>query len=283
MKFYVYELVVMPDEVVCYVGKGTRKRMWLHRSNALRTEPASGHGNQSRLLRKLRELLASGKDFTPRRVFETDDEEAAIAEEQRRILLYGLENLYNVRADTRGTTVACITRAHGFTPRRARNERVAKNLAEHGHKMDPETRAKIAAGNRGKKMSLAFVEKLKAAHVAGKFANCSAEHLRGAWKGRKQTTEHVNNSKRWRRGAKDSPETIAKRAASNRGKAGRKSKWGRGVVQRGGRFVARICADKQVVNLGSFKTWHAALVAYDDAFEQRFGSRPNDSARTYDE
>jgi len=47
------------------------------------------------LYRRLRELIISGKDFEPVKVFESDDEFRALQEEKRLIDIYGLDNLFN--------------------------------------------------------------------------------------------------------------------------------------------------------------------------------------------
>lgn len=147
MKFYVYELVVIPDGTVCYVGKGSGKRMFKHRAN-LKVTRYAGVG----LYRRLRDLLASGKNFEPRKVFETDDESAALAEEKRRILDYGIDNLFN-STTVQGLTMADIDTAHRQALSKARREYVARLKAKTGQSSLPEVRAKISASNTGKQVS----------------------------------------------------------------------------------------------------------------------------------
>lgn len=94
MRYYVYELVVTPDQSVCYVGKGSGKRAFEHRKRA--SLPKCRTGYQKRLYSKLRSLLDSGKDFYARIVYETDDEIDALKIEQKLIAIHGFENLFNV-------------------------------------------------------------------------------------------------------------------------------------------------------------------------------------------
>jgi len=157
MKFYVYELVVIPDGAVCYVGKGSGKRMFKHRAN-LKVTRYAGVG----LYRRLRDLLNSGKDFKPRKVFETDDEQAALVEEKRRIELYGFENLFN-STTRQGLTVASIDEAHRQALSKARREYVNKLQVETGRKMPAAVAAKISAANRNRVLPPDFGDKISAA------------------------------------------------------------------------------------------------------------------------
>lgn len=144
-KFYVYELVIVPDGTVCYVGKGSGRRMWNHRKYAVR--PPSD--TQSYLYRKLSKLLASGCNFEPHKVFETDDEQVALAEEKRRILDYGLDNLFNCGLHS-GSIAASVDAALRAAMSKARRDYVNKLQLETGHKMPPEVAAKISAANKGR-------------------------------------------------------------------------------------------------------------------------------------
>lgn len=93
MRYYVYELVIMPDKKVCYVGKGQGRRLYDHLRRAVRPEFKCG---QKRLYSRIRDVLSRGKSIDGRIVFYTDDENSAFEEEARRIRLYGFENLFNV-------------------------------------------------------------------------------------------------------------------------------------------------------------------------------------------
>jgi hypothetical protein len=148
VKFYVYELVLVPDGTVCYVGKGSGRRMWNHRRYALQP-PAT---TQAYLYRKLSELLQAGKDFQPRKVFETDSEQEALQKESELIRHYGLEKLFNCGMHT-GPLLTDIDEARRTAMSKARREYVAKLQAETGQSSLPEVRAKISASNTGKQVS----------------------------------------------------------------------------------------------------------------------------------
>lgn len=91
--FYAYELVVTPDEKVCYVGKGKGRRAYEHRRRAF-LRPTTGYPRH--LWTKLRQLLIDGKDFYPRIIFETSEEDVAFKVESETINKYGLSNLFNI-------------------------------------------------------------------------------------------------------------------------------------------------------------------------------------------
>ena len=138
MKYYVYELVTIPDEKVCYIGKGTGKRMYMHKRNL--TRASSSHEG---LYRKLRE---SGKDFYPRKVFESDIELEAYAEETRRILAAGLQELLNSAVSHR--TISDRVEARGIAISKGKKGKplteAHKAALRKSHVIDPETERKRA-------------------------------------------------------------------------------------------------------------------------------------------
>jgi len=145
MKFYVYELVVVPDGNVCYVGKGSGGRMYVHRKNL------NCHSwSQVGLYRRLRELIASGKDFKPRKVFETDDEEAAFVEESRRIELYGFDNLLN-STNHRCRRASDVDVAMRQAMSKGQRDKATRNRKLYGFGLPHEHRAAIGAANLGAK------------------------------------------------------------------------------------------------------------------------------------
>jgi hypothetical protein len=148
MTYYVYELVVIPDGNVCYVGKGKNKRMYDHKRNM----HASCHASTG-LYRRLRELVASGKDFVPRKVFETYSETLALWEEGRRIQLYGFDNLFNSTTIT-GPREKDLTEVRSQALSKASCEARERNRRLYGKGLPPET-----------------CEKIKALHAAGTWAN----------------------------------------------------------------------------------------------------------------
>lgn len=127
MGYYVYELVILPDQKVCYVGKGKGNRLNDHLRRAKRPEFKCG---QKRLYRRIREVLATGKTIEGRIVFETNDEMLALKEEARRIREYGFDSLFNVAS-------------HAFLGRTLKPE-VRKDIAAASRRMwaDPSYRNK---------------------------------------------------------------------------------------------------------------------------------------------
>lgn len=147
MRFYVYEL---RDETgaTFYVGKGSNRRMYEHKYKA-------NAGQKSPRSDRIREILARGGMVIPVKVFETDDETAAFAEEIRLIAHHGRENLTN------GTKGGCgirdlspESRAKIAASRRGRiasaETRRRQAEAKRGVPRTTETRAKIAAYQTGK-------------------------------------------------------------------------------------------------------------------------------------
>lgn len=277
-KFYVYELVVIPDGNVCYVGKGCGYRMYMHHRIAKSGEKS----RQSSLYKSLISLLSSGKDFEPRKVFETEIEAEALAEERRRIEHYGLTNLFNSTVKT-GPSTAMVTARLREAMRRSRNEYVAKLQAEHGYKMPPEVARKIGQSNIGKVMPIESVQRAvakrmsNAAHVEWLKQHC--KHLTLANTGTKQTPEHIEKAAATRRGKKHSLERTVKQANGLRGKGARHNARSRcrGVTWFGRKkaWQSRISVLGKVKMLGQFKIELDAAWAYDNEFERLKGVRPN--------
>lgn len=112
--YYVYELVLVPDGNVIYVGKGHKDRMVYHRKVFLKKDTVIG--NKPFYCRLRAATSDVGKAFVERKVFETSSENEALLEESRRISFYGFENLINVAS-------------HAFTGRRMKPE-VGRIIAE---------------------------------------------------------------------------------------------------------------------------------------------------------
>lgn len=91
MRFYVYELVRKSDGKVIYVGKGSGRRMDLHKLFARGWSTRQ----QRKLYAQLSAVLTSGDDFTARKVFESDDEGEVLQKEIELIQHYGIDNLFN--------------------------------------------------------------------------------------------------------------------------------------------------------------------------------------------
>lgn len=129
--FYVYELVRKSDGQVIYVGKGCGRRMHQHRWQVQR-----GHWHvQDNLYQQLKALRDAGDDFEARKVFETEDELAALNKEVELINHYGIDNLLNgVSSKLFGAV----------SSERAAQTRQAISRARQGMKFSDEHRANIS-------------------------------------------------------------------------------------------------------------------------------------------
>ena len=279
LKFYVYELVIVPDNKVCYVGKGSGRRMWNHRKYVRQVPSVT----QLYLYRKLSELLANGKDFEPRKVFETEDESKALAEEKRRINVYGLDNLFNCSDCRTGPSLVQIETATRLAQSRSRREYVANLRKIYGYGMPPEVVAKIAKVNRGRKRTPVMICKIKAAWKANpkniEQARQQALRLSIENVGRKQTPEHIEKAHLPLRGQK---RTLAQCAAIANGLAGgaarprAKSKYrGAEWLRHKKAWQSRIKVGGERKFIGQFKLDIDAGWAYDNVFEKYYGWRPN--------
>ena len=92
MRFYVYELVIVPDGKVCYVGKGSGDRLNHHAKVV--SNPRHKQFNRP-LYRKLRAVIETGRTFSPRIVIASDSETAALVHEHALIEKHGFSNLFN--------------------------------------------------------------------------------------------------------------------------------------------------------------------------------------------
>ena len=276
MRFYVYELVVVPDGNVCYIGKGSGKRMYVHRKNL------NHHGwSQTGLYRRLRELIASGKDFYPRKVFETDDEAEAFAEESKRIALYGLDNLFN-SSDHRCRWAADVDVAMRQAMARGQREKAKRNRRIYGKGLPPEHCAHIGDGNRGKKKP-AQTERLKRAWAEGRMHNDGSvfRRLNKSRIGIPFSVERCAKLSAVRKGKPQGPHILRVKSKHRVGRTG----WVGVSVCPGSfgspfGFVARVNdpVNRRLVELGRYSTAKDAAIAYDDAFDQLHGVRPNGTA-----
>ena len=281
MRFYVYELVTVPDGIVCYVGKGTKRRMYIHKRNL-----ANSRYQQTGLYRRLRELLNSGKNFEPRKVFETDDETQALKEEKRRIQFYGFERLFNSTTH-QGATVAAIDEMTRQAMQKARNEYVVRLQQKRGYKMPPSVRRKISAGNKGRIDSAALRAKRVATWKSNP-ANIEQAHRQALTMGRmhagkKRSRAYCAKLSKLRKG-----QLITWGAAISKGLMGKasrhsaKSKY-RGVTWFGPKkaWQCRIQIDGVTKMLGQFKLESDAAWIYDNAFETFHGARPNSTPKEH--
>lgn len=299
----------MPDGNVCYVGKGTGTRMMQHRSAVFRKK----YGCQARLYEKLDALIRSGKDFEPRKVFETDDELEALKEENRRIRLYGLDNLFNASYKS-GSRAGWMTEEQRITASKKHFDYYARMVAEYGYKMTPEHRANLSKTLKGKAKHAGFgkvLSEAKRGHAPRHDAKSA--YVGVTWRPRKQTyiaklCLHKNivelgyfkleidaawtydNAYEEHFGARPNStpkeHTVTrfagkgiKRPASFIAKceATRRRNLNRpvGVQFKEGKWWVTLYRNKKSERLGRYFTELEARVAYDDRFFELFGRRPN--------
>lgn len=162
--------------------------------------------------RRIRSILKGGGKITPAIVFWTDDEGAAFSEEIRLIAQHGRENLTNLTDGGDGVrNLSPDGRERIAASRRGKKAsvetRLKQRLAKIGKPRSAETRAKIAAYQRGSKHPWARLPR-------------SAEHRLklSTFKGRKHTPETIAKMRAAKIGHPVSQETRDKISASKRAK-----------------------------------------------------------------
>ena len=91
MNFYVYELIDPNTNKVFYVGKGYKKRCYIHKSLSIRKKHYNKHLENKILL-----ILNDNKEIITNIVFESEDEDITYLKEEELIKYYGIENLCNI-------------------------------------------------------------------------------------------------------------------------------------------------------------------------------------------
>ena len=249
--------------------------MFVHRGNINR----SAYANLG-LYRRLRELIESGKDFKPRKVFDTDSEAEAIFEEKRRIDNYGLDNLFN-STNVMGPTTLNWPKARSQAISKALKERAKKNRLIYGTGLPPEHRANIGRHQRGIKKPW-LSEQLRRAHASGKMDHVQTIFQQAgttAWKGK----HHSAESKQKLSLAHDHKPRPVKFMALIKKCSWVSSKF-KGVsrtVRRGNEVLwqASITVNKKQVSLGARKDEVQAAILYDNALEDICGVRFNQTNR----
>jgi hypothetical protein len=203
--FIVYELR-HPDGRPFYVGKGLRRRPKAHLTG--RTNPHCA--------RTIAAIRRDGSEPMVVIVFETDDEQAAFAEEVRLIAHYGREHLTNL---TDG--------GEGFRGGRHTPESRAKFAASlTGRTLREETRARISAAKVGVPRP-AFTDEaranMSAAHKAQRrpLSPETRTKISNALSGRSLTAEHRTNISAGQLGKPGHPYSDATRAKVSAANTGR--------------------------------------------------------------
>ncbi len=100
-KYYVYTL--SHNDIIFYVGKGTKNRMYVHEQRAIKGIKSN---NNSALFNKINEILKLDQKIEYTKIFETDDELEAYRIEYEKIDEIGLDNLCNLTKDYLKTSVS---------------------------------------------------------------------------------------------------------------------------------------------------------------------------------
>jgi len=101
--YYVYYLIDPRDNVVFYVGKGTKGRMNYHENYVKSGKPIKSSRPK---FNKIKEILDAGYEVIKLKVFETDDELLAYTTEIEHINAIGIENLTNIATDRKEVSIS---------------------------------------------------------------------------------------------------------------------------------------------------------------------------------
>ncbi len=162
MRFYAYVLY-HPNGEPFYFGKGSGSRILRHEEDARR-------GNNCHRCNVIRKIWREGCDVRKEIVFQTENEEAAFAEERRLIALYGRENLCNLTDGGEGPAGLMF----------GKNTRNARSISAKRRWTDPVYRsAQLAALQRPEartKANATLQGKPKTAEHRAKIAAASTHH-----------------------------------------------------------------------------------------------------------
>jgi Xaa-Pro aminopeptidase len=178
--FYVYILVNSNDNNIFYVGKGKRSRCTAHIRNAIK----GGKRGSYHVHNKIRKILDSGGEVKIKKIFFTDNQDVAYAEEMRIIQDIGLDNLTNITLGGNGSRGHPMTELNKEILRaiakRPKSTEHKKKLSEYrkSHPPTEEMLEKLHASNRGRIHDVEWRRK-------------QSEGL----KGKKKSIEHCNKLK----------------------------------------------------------------------------------------
>lgn len=180
--FYVYVLC-RPDGRPFYVGKGQGGRVDAH-------EWAAQHGYKGRRFSIIRKIWRQGGQVFKMKVFTTENEWEAYDMEQRIIAAIGREHLSNETDGGDGN--------FGWQP-------------------SIETRARLSAAGRGRKLSPEWYANVQAAKIGKPRSEACKEKIREKLTGRTLPSEHVKNAAAGHRGQKRSEEARRNISEGQRG------------------------------------------------------------------
>jgi hypothetical protein len=162
MKYYVYELVNTLDGKTFYVGKGRKRRMYIHENRA--SKPTLQKGENPKLRNKIRFIWKNGGQIVYKQTLFTDDNLEAYTKETDRIKEIGLENLCNLLIHPL-TPEECYELRSRQMRGRVLNDEVKHKIRNSllGHGVSTETRQKMRDRKIGKSLPCSETKRLSIA------------------------------------------------------------------------------------------------------------------------
>jgi len=141
MEYYTYILIDPISGKIFYVGKGQKLRMYAHVKDVQRN--IIPNKNNTYLGRKIQKILDSGLKVQYKKIFITENEQAAYDKEIELISEIGLKNLCNLTTGGEG-----LTKSHSKETRKKMSDNNARYWL--GKSIPEETKLKMAESQRGK-------------------------------------------------------------------------------------------------------------------------------------
>lgn len=144
IEYYIYYLIDPRTNIVFYVGKGCRNRMYNHvREVRMLIEEGKGpnESSNSHRFKVIRKILSLGLKVKYKKVYITYDEKEAYAKEKEEIDKIGLENLTNVYEGGEGVSSGEHHPMYGRRGKRHHN---------FGKKLSIEARQRMSKAKKGK-------------------------------------------------------------------------------------------------------------------------------------
>lgn len=148
MKYYVYQLIDPRTDIVFYIGKGQKRRMYTHVNEVIRGRVPNGN---DRLGNKIKKIINFELKVKYKKVLITDDEQEAYTTEKKLIKEIGLENLCNLTGGGEGG--APTGKKHHFF----------------GKSLSKEHKKKLSEAHKGKKLSEEHKEKIGNSHKGNQY------------------------------------------------------------------------------------------------------------------
>ncbi|MGV8131888.1 MAG: NUMOD3 domain-containing DNA-binding protein [Candidatus Pacearchaeota archaeon] len=225
--YYIYGLVDPRDNVIKYIGKGCRDRMFKHVQAVKRNQCPDKNYTK---FNALREILNEHDDIAYRKFFETSDENIAYEKEEN--LIKEHNTLYpsgwNLSSGGRGGTsgVHKIRKPHNNETRRKLSEAMKKRIANgwippcKGKHLSDKTKEMISNNksgekhqNYGKHLSEETKRKISESNKGKIISDEAKKKMSESHKGK-----HISPETEFKKGQKLSDETKLKISQSNKGR-----------------------------------------------------------------